>query len=188
MHLLLALLSTASFAGPSPLAGLLRQDCARGFLKEERIQGAHAALTETNFRDPACTQPSVSIESRGTLFPGGNVLLPIGASELDFLFVGVRLTPRDEAAAAYYEREKMCGLEGWKVNEAKEIGGLFCELWGRGRPVPVPRAGLRKYGVVKATPEALYFGRLSPERDASAPEKRPLELDPVPYKRVSEQD
>lgn len=183
--LLPLLLPTLALAS-SPLDGLWRQDCARGFVKEERIQGAHAALTETNFRDSECTRPSVSIESRGTLFPGGNVILPIGASELDFLFVGVRLTPRDEAAAAYYEQEKMCGLDGWKVNEPKEIAGLFCELWGRGRPVPVPRASLRKYGVVKATADALYFGRLTPARDASSPEKRPLELDPVPYKRVDE--
>lgn len=182
--LISALASPLVAQASAPLNGLWRQHCQRGLVKEERIDGAHAALTETNFRDPSCTKPSVSVESRGVLFPGGNVILPVGASELDFLFVGVRLTPRDQAAATYFEQEAMCGLTGWKLNEAKEIGGLLCELWSRGRPVPVPRAGLRKYGVVKASADALWFGRLSPARDASSPEKRPLELDPAPYKKV----
>lgn len=180
---LLALLASPAFAGPH-IDGLWRRDCQHGLVREERIVGEHAALTETNFRDSSCSRPSVSIESRGVLFPGPRVILPIGAEELDFVFVGVRLTPLDTEAAAYYEREKMCGLSGWKVKEAKEIAGLLCELWGRGHPVPVPRPGLRKYGVVKTTSDELYFGRLSPERDGSTPERRPLELDPSPYRRV----
>jgi hypothetical protein len=118
------------------------------------------------------------------LFAGGNVILPIGASELDFLFVGVRLIPRDHAAAAYYESVALCGLKGWKINEPKEIGGRLCDFLGLGEPFQVPRAGLKKFGVVKMEGDALYFGRLSPERDGSSAEKRPLDLDPLPYRRV----
>ena len=180
--LLLLLLPTLALA--SPLDGAWRQPCRAGYQREEQIAGSHAVLAETNFRDSACTQPSLRIESRGLLFPGGNVILPIGAHELDFVFVGVRLTPLDQAAAAYYESMQLCGLRGWKVNEPQEIGGLFCDFYGLDLPVRVPEAGLRKFGVVKLEGDSLYLGRLSPERDASSPDKRPLELDPEPYRRV----
>ncbi len=181
--LFLFLAASPALASPS-LDGVWRQDCQRSYQREERISGSHATFVETNFRDRSCTHPSVKVESRGLLFLGRNVIFPIGASELDFLFVGVRLTPLDAEAAAFYESIQLCGLKGWNTGEAKEIGSLLCDFFGQKITFGVPAPGTRKFGVVRALAEELYFGRLSPERDGSTPERRPLELDPSPYRRV----
>ena len=67
---------------------------------------------------------------------------------------------------------------------AVRIYVVGCDFFGLGSVVPVPRAGDRRYGIVRIEEDTLSFGRLSPVRDGSSPEKRPLELDPVPYPRA----
>lgn len=174
--------SVLSFAGD--LDGHWKQDCARGYLKEEHFLGDSATYTEHNFRDLSCLTPSVDSVSRGTLVPGNPLLDPLGASELDFVFSSVGFTPRDQAAADFYESISLCGLTGWKVNEEKDITGLVCEFFAQGLKMQVPAAGTRKFGIVKREGDSLFFGKLSPERDGSTPFTRPRELDPAAYKLV----
>ncbi len=176
------LLSGSATAGE--LDGHWRQSCTRGFYKEEIFKGESAAYFEHNFSDPACLSPSVSTISRGTLVSGAPVLEPLGARELDFIFVSVSLRPASKVAAGYYDSVSMCGLTGWKLGEEKEITGLLCELYGPGFAVQIPHAGLRKFGLVKVEAGALYFGKLSPERNGSSPLTRPLELDPNSFRKV----
>lgn len=178
-----ALFSSSAFAGG--LDGLWRQDCRAGYQKEERIQGSQVAFTERSFRDHACERPAIEIISRGALIWGALVARPRNASELDFVFSSVSLIPRDRDAAAYYEALKLCGLSGWRVGEEKEITGLVCSFFGEGSQFFIPLKGTRKFGIVKAGAEEIFFGRLSPERDGSSPLKRPLELEERAFRRVT---
>jgi len=179
-------ISTVVFAVEArELDGLWRQDCFRGYQREEWIEGNKAAYSETNFRDLACTSPALNIVSRGELVEGGFVLKPLGARELDFIFSSVSLIPLDQGAADFYESISLCGLNGWKVKEEKEITGLSCEFFGEGSRFQIPKAGTRKFGIFRRGGDReLYFGKLSPARDASSPLKRPVEFDPLPYLRV----
>jgi hypothetical protein len=183
LALLLPLLTNAEVPAGT-LDGLWRQACERSYFREELFLGSSAVYTERNFRDGACLSPSVDTISRGQILPGSLVAEPIGASELDFIFESVSLLPRDERAAEAYEKISLCGLKGWIAGEEKEITGLLCDLYGQGSQVRVPQKGLHKYGVVRVGEDALYFGRLSPERDGSSALKRPLVLDASPYKRA----
>ena len=178
----LLLFTAVSFAGD--LDGQWRQHCARGYFREESFLGDSAVYTEHNFRDQGCLAPSVDTVSRGALVSGGVVPQPTGARELDFVLESVSLVPRDERAALVYEKISLCGLSGWKAGEAKEITGLLCDLFGQGAPLPVPSTGARKFGIVRVEEDALYFGQLSPGRDGSSELRRPLVLDPSPYRRV----
>jgi hypothetical protein len=168
------------------LDGTWRQDCSRGFQREEKFQGGSAAYTERNFRDLECSKPAVETISRGAISLGGTVALPSGARELDFSFSSVSLKPLDERAAKEYRERILCGFRDWRANEEKLVTGRECDFFGLGSVVRIPAEGDRRFGVVKVSGEGLFFGMLSPERDAGSPDRRPRELDPSPYRRVPE--
>jgi hypothetical protein len=166
------------------LDGTWRQDCARSYQREEKFAGDEATYTERNFWGHDCRQLAVETISRGTI-----ALDPVsikGVRKLDFIFSSVSLKPRDERTAETYRARILCGFRDWAVNEEKEITGRQCDFFGLGSVVDIPAKGDKKFGIVKVAPGALYFGRLSPARDGSSVEMRPEELDPIPYRAVSE--
>ncbi len=183
--LLLSSFSASSSAADfsSELKGHWLQDCAGRYQKEELFEGDRATYTEHNFRGTGCSGKVLEMISRGTLVPGSAIDGLEGVNELDFVFESVTFIPIDEATADFYEKSALCGLTGWRVGEPKVITGLVCEFFGQGLKIQVPAAGVRKYGIAKVTANELYLGLLSPERDASSPERRPRELDPLPYRR-----
>lgn len=176
-------LATAALAA-GPLDGIWRQDCSRGYSREEAFRGDQAAYSERNFWDGACSQPAVETISEGTVTLGPAVSAPGGAREIDFQFTTVSLRPVDVKAAAAWRERGVCGFRDWAAGVAKVVTGRECDFFGLGSVVRVPATGDRKFGVVKAGEGMLFFGRLSPARDGSSPEKRPLELDPAPYRKV----
>lgn len=166
------------------LDGLWRQDCRRGYQKEEMISGSFAEFTERNFRDVLCTQPALALISRGQLITGATVAQPRSAHELDFVFSTVSVMPLDQAAAAFYEDIQLCGLRGWRIGQEKEITGMICSFFGGNSFFVVPAKGTRKFGIVKKGEGEIFFGRLSPDRDGSSPLKRPIALEESAFRRI----
>lgn len=182
--ILAILLSLSAHAGPA-LEGTWRQPCARGYQREERFEGAFVTYVERNFWDGSCTAPAVEILSRGAFEAGEPVLAPLGARAMDFTFASVSLRPRSVETAAAYNQRAVCGLSGWRVDEEQEITGRDCDFFGLGAKMRVPSAGDRKFGIFRLEGDELFFGQLSPERDGSAPSRRPLVLDPRGYRRAT---
>jgi hypothetical protein len=173
--LVLGLILTAA------LNGTWQQACSHGYSREETFQGTSAVYTERNFWDLSCTQPSVEITSRGTITLGEAVTQPAGALKIDFIFDSVSFKPVDEKSAEAWRERGVCGFRDWQAGMEKVASGLECDFFGNGTFFQVPKPGDRKFGIVKIGEGALYFGRLSPERDGSSESKRPLDLDLSPY-------
>ena len=180
--MLAMILPFLAFAGE--LDGVWRQDCRAGYSREEAFAGAHAAYTERNFRDSACSSLSVETISRGSISLGELVLEPSGARALDFSFESVSLRPIDEKVATLWRERGVCGFRDWRAGVEKEVTGRYCDFFGLGSVVRVPSPGDRKFGIVVPGEGAIFLGRLSPERDGSTPERRPRELDSEPYRKV----
>ncbi len=177
-----AVLLGASLAMAGALDGVWRQDCARGYQREEVFAGEQGTFTERNFSDLGCHSVKVETISRGLITLGAD--LPDGTREIDFVFSSVHIKPRNEETAAHYRRRRICGYRDWAADEEREVTGRDCDFFGLGSVIRVPGAGVKKFGIVKITPNELYFGDLSPERDGSSPSKRPSTLDLRPYRAI----
>jgi hypothetical protein len=161
------------------LAGLFVQDCSHGFRRSQEFRAGQVIYSEENFFDSACEEASVVTRSYGAYVLGAE----IGSGrEIDFTFAKVMLVPKNEEVAEAYRARRLCGRADWVAGEETEITGLRCDFLGNGAAFPVPALGDRRYGLVKTQREALWFGRLSPERDGMSPGRRPLILDPLPYR------
>ena len=165
------------------LQGSWQQDCQRGLVREEHFQDSSVKFVERNFWDSACQSSAAEAISHGTILLGDPVEKPAGASAIDFTFSSVFLKPLDERAASSWNARAVCGIRSWQSGEEMEVTGKECDFLGLGKAVRVPSSGDKKFGVISLTEEGLFFGRLSPQRDASSPDRRPLELDPRPYRR-----
>lgn len=168
------------------LLGLFAQDCREGQLRsEEFLASGQAIYTERAHFEAACRTPALEIRSYGSFAAGEILPKPAGARALDFIFSRVTARLVHASAVADYNRRRVCGLDSWILGEEVSITGLRCELGGGpGLAWRVPTAGTARYGVytLSASGEELFFGRLSPERDASTPERRPESWDSFPYK------
>ncbi len=178
------ILFTVLASAAAPLDGVWRQDCQRGSSREEAFSDAAATFTERNFWDGACSQPSVETISRGTIILGEALAVPEGARAIDFTFSSVALRALDTRSAGAWNQRGVCGFRDWAPGVEKDVTGRECDFFGLGTVVQVPRAGDRRFGIVKGAPGALLFGRLSPDHSGMTPESRPQVLDPMPYRRI----
>jgi hypothetical protein len=170
--------------GSFPLNGTWAQPCQSGYFRTEIFLGNSATYVERNFSDGACTEPSVVTTSRGEIDLGGAVNTPAGALALDFTFTSVSLKPVTDGAAKVWRERRVCGVSDWRAGEERDVTGLECDFAGQGTFTRVPQWGDRRFGVVELGSNEISFGRLSPIRDGANPDRRPLELDPVPYFNV----
>ncbi|MGZ3653117.1 MAG: hypothetical protein ACXWR1_17330 [Bdellovibrionota bacterium] len=163
------------------LNGFWSQGCQHGYSREEKFDGAAAVYSERNYWDLECQRPAIETISRGLITPGEALPQPAGANRLDFTFTSVSLRPVDDQSAESWNQKVLCGFRDWRAGEEREVTGRQCDFFGLGSVVQVPRVGDRRFGIVKQDNDALFFGKLSPGHDGSSPERRPLELDPLPY-------
>jgi hypothetical protein len=177
----------------SELDGKWAQPCQLGGERSETFNGDTVALTESSSQNADCSDPDTSLVSAGTyrlgheFFPGDEIF---ERPTMDFSFSTVTLTLYHDDQAGLYNQDKVCGFDDWKAGEGKDITGLQCDLWMTGKPTQIPRAGLMRYGIYrvdsKASPQALYFGQLSLDRQGATPDLRPLTFDPQPYLKASQ--
>lgn len=156
--------------------GTYRQDCRGTYQREESIQGNAAVFSETNFWRRACEEPSLRTRSYGELEYGEAPLL-------DFIFRRVTITPLDAVTAEQMRALGSCGLRDWQEGEEKDVTGTWCRF-GEKVELRVPEAGERRYGIYDWKDGELFFGRLEPRFDGRSPGRRPLYLDPSPYRLV----
>jgi len=164
------------------LSGEYLQDCRAGGIRSEAFSGDLVVFTERYHREVACLNLNVTIRSYGSYLVGAEVAEPAGASEIDFRFLKVTVSPAGGEIAADYRARRVCGSGDWKEGGETEVTGLSCEFTP-GFPLRVPAAGEARFGIVKVGEGWLQMGAISPGRDAMAPDRRPLALDPLPYKR-----
>lgn len=161
-------------------SGIYEQDCSRGFGRAQEFSGGSVVYVETNYRDSGCEQPSLRVRNYGNYTVEKS--RPGAIREMDFFFSAVTLTPLDASVAEFYREKKICGRDDWALGEESDITGRDCEFFP-GNVLRVPHAGEARYGIVKEEGTDLYFGALTPERNALDPGRRPLSLDPRPYRR-----
>lgn len=186
-----ALLSSLAQDGlAATLDGEWAQPCRNRVQKREYFDQDRSSLHETSFVDPACTLPRITLITSGRIELGAAAEIPADATKIDFTFGKLELLPHTEEIARYLDSEKMCGLTSWRAGEAREITGMLCELFFKGLPVRVPSPGQRRFGIYKIetgdTGERLFFGKLTPEENASSDARRPRSWNPEPFTRALE--
>jgi len=173
------LLPIFSFA----LSGNYVQSCNSGLIRSESFSGAEVIFSEAVHYDRQCAAPSFTMRSYGSYSLGKAVEEPSGASEIDFIFIKLTITPDSAELAAAYRAHKVCGHSGWSESVENEVTGQACDFFLNGSPVRAPGSGEVRYGIFQLVGDSLFFGALTPERNASSPDRRPLRLDPRPFVR-----
>jgi hypothetical protein len=160
------------------LQGRWFQACSHGALKTEFFQGDKVTLTEMFFLKEDCSQPSVIFVNQGTyILSNGNLI--------DFQFTSIRLRLMNEIAVNDFNRRRVCDLANWTLGLEKEISGRSCEIIMVGLPQKIPTVGEMRYGIYRLQdPIHLSFGKLSRQKNATTPEKRPTDYDPRFYTKV----
>jgi hypothetical protein len=179
MSLNLSMTGQAQTLDLASLQGLWAQPCANGVLKTEFFSGQRVLLNEMFFADKECRRPIVVFINEGTY------QLP-APGWIDFKFTSVRLRLLTEGAVNDFNSRKVCGFGDWKNSEEKEISGRPCEIFVIGSPQRIPTVGDMRYGIYRLdlSLNRLSFGKLSKDKNASTPEKRPHDLDPQYYLKV----
>lgn len=176
--LYLLILSHFAFAQDPLLEGLWRQDCLHQAIRQEHFQNSHVSLTESFYRDATCTQLALSFESHGDFQTQGK--------EIDFAFHKIFITVHDFSALLDFHTRKVCGIANWEQGIPQEVTGRYCEIYGNELGIQIPPAGQKRYGIYQIQKDLLFFGRLTPEKDATSPNKRPREFDGRFFKRILE--
>lgn len=161
------------------LQGLWAQPCTNGTLRTERFSGSMVILNENFFSDRDCRKPAAVFINEGIF------VLP-QPGFIDFQFTSVRLRLLTEVAINDFNKRRVCGLDSWKLGEEKDVTGRSCEMFVIGFPQRIPTAGEMRYGIYRLDKNLgqLAFGKLSKERNATTPDKRPEEFDPRYYQKV----
>ncbi len=164
------------------LGGAYQQDCQQGHQRALLFSGNKVVFVETRFIDKFCTNPSIIIRSYGTYqvepLPSHNDLV----DAMDFQFSKVTLTPVLAEVAELYKQQRVCGLNQWQAGAELEITARLCDFFGNGSLFRVPYVGEKRYGIFLDASKEVYVGALSPARDATTPDRRPLTLDKRPYR------
>ncbi|MNY70628.1 hypothetical protein D3C86_2088020 [compost metagenome] len=86
-----------------------------------------------------------------------------------------------------FNTRQVCGFTDWALDTPKDITGMTCKLFEDWSALKAPREGEMRFGTYKIEQnkegDRLFFGRLTKDRDALSPEKRPHLLDPRYYIR-----
>ena len=161
------------------LQGLWAQPCTNGSVRTETFDNKNVSLKEMFFTDKDCRVPAVVFRNDGTY-----ELPRIG--HMDFKFTTIQLRLLTEVAVQDFNRRKVCDFENWKLGEEKDITGRSCEMFLIGFPQRIPTAGEMRYGIYHINQDLteLALGKLSKEKNATTPDKRPEELDSRIYRKV----
>lgn len=162
---------------PNPLIGRWFQPCSKGAVKSEYFRRFEVALTEMYFLDKNCRQPSLILINEGSYW------LPVG-NHIDFQFASIRARLMSAIAINDFNRRKVCGFDDWQLGSEKEISGRSCEIFYVGIPQRLPTVGEMRYGIYQLREDRLSFGKLSRDKDATTPDKRPTEFNSRFYTRA----
>ena len=153
---------------PQDLVGTWVQPCKQKAVRTEVFTEQTASLTEVYYLDSNCSEPLIAFKNDGDV--------TARAGEMDFRFTRVTMTLFHSDFVEDYNARAVCGLSDWQLGVEKEITALPCALF-TAKPTQTPRAGDMRYGIYMIQDNRLYFGKLSLERNAMSPEKRPREFD-----------
>lgn len=175
--LLLCLTVNHANANVGPLEGHWVQECQRRLQKSEEFRGHEVRYTETYFAGDHCQAPIFIFAATGpySLF----------FHEIDFIFMSISATAVTPAMASDFNQRRVCGFQNWQPGQAREVAGLGCDFFRLGANIPTPARGQKKFGRWKVIEDKLFFGRMTRERDGSAPDRRSLEWDSRFYQRQS---
>jgi len=157
--------------------GIYAQDCLHRRHKVHRIMGDQIFSQETNFYDDECTQPQIRIEMEGSYQLNGS-------GHLDFTFEDVFYIPWEKVVADLYSHHQVCGIDAWKEGQRHSIQGLSCDFFQSGYFFLIPAKSDKRFGLVKVEKNQIWMGRLSLDRDATNPFRRPLVFDPNPFRKL----
>lgn len=168
-----------SMAAPTLLEGTWQQRCLNGTQREELFQEEKVTLTERAHEDSLCSSISLEFISEGTFILGQKLSQPLRATEIDFEFEKISVVLYADNLVEKFNKEGMCGFSDWEKEQKKEITGIACSFYGA--KFPVPQKGEKRFGVYLLEGKHLFFGQLTPDRDARTPDKRPLEYNPYGF-------
>ncbi|MFS4458063.1 hypothetical protein [Bdellovibrio sp. HCB2-146] len=153
---------------PQDLVGTWVQPCKQKAVRTEVFSEETASLTEVYYLDNNCSQPLIAFQNDGEVVAS--------AGEMDFRFTRVAMTLFHSDFVDDYNARAVCGFTDWQLGVEKEITALPCALF-TAKPTQTPRAGDMRYGIYMIQANRLYFGKMTMQRNALSPEKRPNEFD-----------
>jgi hypothetical protein len=166
--------SGATTAASASLEGMWRQECQHGVQRSEEFRGQFVRYTETFFVNAICAKPLFVFSASGPY--------KLFFHDIDFLFLEVTVSPLTQEIANDFNRRAVCGIRHWIVGQPSDIAGSMCDFFRLGVELPAPKRGQMKFGRWKLVGDRLYFGKGTPERDGSTPNRRALEWDPRSYR------
>ena len=147
--------------------------CSQGGMQIQIFEDNSSSANEIFFQDAKCRTPLLAFLNDGEF--------KVQDLNIDFEFRKVSMVLYSNELVADFNRRSVCGKNDWKNNSPKEITGFRCALFQEDKLVQVPQKGDMRFGIWQVKETKLFFGILTPEKNCSSPEKRPVDMDPRPY-------
>lgn len=173
-------------ASPLPLGnldGVWTQRCSGFHQASEHFYGNQVALEEVSHSKSNCQSPTLKIRSEGAYVVERMAAVPEDGWEMTFVFNAVKIQVVEEATIQRFRSRQMCGISEWELGKWVELTALRCDFWQTGNPINIPNAQDLRFGIIKRERDEIFFGKLTPERNALSPFARPLEWNPQPFRR-----
>jgi LPXTG-motif cell wall-anchored protein len=158
-------------------------DGSKRYVKRDASFNARTSTLKLDiFTDPACSAPALSFVFEGPYrLVQPSTAVP-SATEAEFVFATVKLTPRNDALVALFNSAAPgnCGSQPWQLNREQEITSTGCA------PIGVNfKDCAQEYDLLKVEGDKLYYGeRPSDGSSPCTPERRPTALQ-VPLVRAA---
>ena len=152
------------------------------FTRTFTITATTWAIDFSVFGDPSCAPASklFTAAADGPYSLGAPSAAAPGATEAEFRFEHRTVTAKADGVLGWFNGAKVCGLEGWKVGDTRDVQQAGCLELGF-RPAATC-AG--EHDLVKVDGDRLYFGARPADGDlCTAPDKRPHALGTAPVVR-----
>lgn len=176
-----AFASLADDRSSSLLEGHWSQVCRNGKIKTQQFENQNSTMTEQLYKDRECQEPLMTFRNDGTFALEGNFI--------DFRFTRVGLRINDDELRQKFAAQKVCGFADWQLEKTYDVTGRPCDFFLIGQEMMSPLPGDMRYGVFRLKMDEvetlLFFSKATLILDGTRPDKRPVELDAIPYRKLN---
>jgi hypothetical protein len=178
---------SAAITTVSVLDGSWKSECQNGKRADMHIERNSSLLLEAYYNDSHCDRAVFEIETTGKIsYPESKEpTFTHSAFPVDYEYQQITITPRQKDAVTQFNNNQFCGIKSWSLDTPQIVTGGFCRFIEGARPIPIPLAGQKRYGLFRIDEPWLYFGQNNAEEDSSAPERRPSRLQNQPFAKRS---
>lgn len=134
------------------------------------FDGANFTLAQEYYKNSDCSEPIAQLVYSGTLELDGEN--DVKAERINLTYEKASLTVMTEDGASLLDTLNFCGVDQWEAGKTVDLSSQSADTL-----CPVTDMGTKTFDIAKEVDHQLFFGKSDGDKDKSASEKRPSDLD-----------